>query len=106
VNLYACTLDRFVFSDKLPKKPGLYAIFFGKVLLYIGQTKNLRARASTHLCVRRTQGCINYFPAPHIPVEGLAFSHFLCSDQKEREDIERYLIAHFNPPFNRRISSF
>jgi excinuclease UvrABC nuclease subunit len=93
------------FSQKIkgsdaPKLAGIYAMFFGAELLYIGQSKNIRARISTHLCIRRTQKKINYLPAERIPLESIRFRIFLCSDMAYRKNIESKLIASKRPPFN------
>lgn len=38
----------------VPTEPGYYALYSGKVLVYIGSTTNLRIRLGKHLCVRRS----------------------------------------------------
>ena len=86
--------------DILPNSSGVYAIFCGSQLLYIGQTKNLRTRASCHICIRRTQGKINYFPAAHILIDKIRFRVLILPDELERKSLETSLIVKLVPPFN------
>ena len=107
--------------DKFPTRGGFYAFTYKyaclgfpeqDIVLYIGETNNLRERLGNHMGKRQeaSQGITPVRPLPaHTDRLKYLFSTFepltvrFCPiklNQKERRELERILISLLDPPFN------
>lgn len=83
--------DCIVESDlwrRLPKSPGCYALAQDGRIVYVGQAVNLRTRVSQHIC--RPGG---------FPCNSIRWAQCVAL---ELDRLERSLIAHHMPAYNRR----
>lgn len=93
---------RNLLARELPKSSGVYSIFHGSRLLYIGESKNLYCRAITHVSIVNTQRCINCHRSRPIgfPASELRFRFFIEHEKIVRQQKEFELISIFRPQFN------
>lgn len=94
--------ERLTFED-VPASSGVYLIFIRDNLAYIGGSKDMRARASHHRCVVKTQRKLNWHPCPSVTFDELRFVIVEIDDAAQRQHTEETLISQYRPPFNRLI---
>jgi excinuclease UvrABC nuclease subunit len=68
------------------KKRGIYFLIFEKQIVYVGQSKNVHARVSTHL---------NSYKIKYD-----SYNFILVEEPKSLDNIEAYFIAKFKPKYN------
>ena len=76
--------------DDIPDKPGVYALFWGDTLQYIGKSETLRTRLK------------NWEFKDRLKDENIPFGSYdwFVLPSKEVADAEDYLIKYYQPPYN------
>ena len=79
----------------IPKKPGVYVVFYKNELVYVGSAKNsLRARIKQH--------CVSVTEATKIDEKTeIVFRYVVVDDQSACKCIEERLIAYYKPFWNK-----
>ena len=93
-NIDPFTLPRVHIKSKnlLPDHPGVYFVFGGDELLYIGKSNNICRRWQNHETGEKIQ---KKYPNARI-------GYFLMDTEELADNLEDFLIYKYKPPFNKR----
>lgn len=93
-------LEGFVDATAL-LRPGLYALLYGGVVVYIGQSKVPLNRVYAHRSLRSRKA-----PA-WLPIKGMLFDevHILPCSVDRLDEVERALIDLYKPKYNVKLKS-
>ncbi len=86
-------------TEDMPKQSGVYFIFdLNNELCYVGQSKNVKQRARTHI---HPKSEIHYYHPFEVPYQEIAkFAYILVEDSYLRFAVEQLYIAYYHPKYN------
>lgn len=95
------SVDPDMHPERIPPTGGVYAVFAGRKLLYVGETENLHKRIVWGHCIRCT-GYSGWITTPWGEFQHVSVRFRVSRKYGEWAMAERRLIRRLQPQFNRR----